>query len=639
MIQFSNASPIARILAAAFCTLALVSSNCRVNAGMVPQDSKAQESNSLESATPESETEKSADQNSDSGATQEETESPSTTQSPTDSQLKNGSLENAIGQDSDGWSLSAVFQKGGFKFEADDQAPFEGKLSGKLDSTDADVTENKFGVLRQAIDAERFRGERVRFKAAVRTAETNLGGKAQLWLRVDRKTKSGAAKRGAFDNMQDRPITSEQWKHYEIIVDVEDDADVIIVGMLLVGKAIAWIDDASLEIVSEQEKATTKVTGQTMTSTESPPQSFFNGWLWLAGIAIGLMVLSQQANSAVQRFALRFTLVYWLLYSFPTLITGLAGSVLGILAEFNVPVEKLNQLINSLEMQHKAYTDKAVHWTAENLFGIEGQLILPAGSGDTTFSFIRIFACCVIALGVAAIWSGVYWRKADQTSLRDILRTYLRYVLALTMLGYGLHKTGFNMTQFAQDAMPNDYQMDRTYGESSPMGLLWTFMAASPAYTFFAGLGEVVGGLLLVFRRTATIGALVVFGVMFNVMMLNFCYDVPVKQYSFHLVMMALIIALPEFPRLFNLLVMNRVTEPGNLITPPYTNRYTVWAPRLLKIVIVACAFAWPVGEKIFKEVKFYQTDSVRQREEQAESEHLLINRGFRWVNEVPYNR
>ena len=195
------------------------------------------------------------------------------------------------------------------------------------------------------------------------------------------------------------------------------------------------------------------------------------------------------------------------------------------------------------------------------------------------------------------------------------------------------------MTQFAQDSMPRDFQMTRTYGESSPMGLLWTFMAASPAYTFFAGLGETVGGLLLVFRRTATVGALIIFGVMVNVMMLNFCYDVPVKQYSFHLVLMALLIALPDFPRLANVLIWNRPTEPGNLMTPPYTNRFTIWILRLIKVVVVLCAFAWPVGDRVLQEVKHYHTDSARQRKAQAESEHLLINRGFRWINEYPYNR
>jgi hypothetical protein len=40
------------------------------------------------------------------------------------------------------------------------------------------------------------------------------------------------------------------------------------------------------------------------------------------------------------------------------------------------------------------------------------------------------------------------------------------------------------------------------------MGILWTFMAASTGYTIFAGLAEAVAGLLLLFRRTSTLGAL-----------------------------------------------------------------------------------------------------------------------------------
>ncbi|MEM9413814.1 MAG: hypothetical protein AAGA30_22085, partial [Planctomycetota bacterium] len=191
----------------------------------------------------------------------------------------------------------------------------------------------------------------------------------------------------------------------------------------------------------------------------------------------------------------------------------------------------------------------------------------------------------------------------------------------------------------AMDSMPREGQLTTSFGESSPMGLLWAFMAASPAYTFFAGLGEVVGGLFLVFRRTATVGALVTFGVMTNVMMLNFCYDVPVKLYSFHLTLMALIVAMPDLPRIFKLVVMNKPVEPSNLMTPPFTNRFTIWVPRVFKILVVACVFAWPVGQKAVEEVRFYQTDSERQRLEQAESEHLLMNRGFRWINEYPFHR
>jgi len=100
-------------------------------------------------------------------------------------------------------------------------------------------------------------------------------------------------------------------------------------------------------------------------------------------------------------------------------------------------------------------------------------------------------------------------------------------------------------------------RMMQPYGDSSPMGLLWTFMGASPGYQMFAGAAEVVGGLLLLFRRTTLLGALVVAAVMSNVFAMNVFFDVPVKLYSFHYLLLAILLTLPDLPRLISLFVAN----------------------------------------------------------------------------------
>ena len=79
------------------------------------------------------------------------------------------------------------------------------------------------------------------------------------------------------------------------------------------------------------------------------------------------------------------------------------------------------------------------------------------------------------------------------------------------------------------------------------------------------------------FRRTTTLSALVVVPVMLNVFLLNLCYDVPVKLMSFHLFLAGLFLALPDFRRLFDVLILNRPTAPRE-ITPPL--RYP-WRRRL----------------------------------------------------------
>src|SRR5437899_11151387 len=90
------------------------------------------------------------------------------------------------------------------------------------------------------------------------------------------------------------------------------------------------------------------------------------------------------------------------------------------------------------------------------------------------------------------------------------------------------------------------------FGDASPMGLAWTFVGASPAYEIFTGTGELLGGLLLTMQRTTLLGALVAAGVMAHVVALNFCYDVPVKLFSSHLLALALWLMIPDARRLFD---------------------------------------------------------------------------------------
>lgn len=203
-----------------------------------------------------------------------------------------------------------------------------------------------------------------------------------------------------------------------------------------------------------------------------------------------------------------------------------------------------------------------VVWLARQIFGIT-ITVFPLGSGDTTFNYVQVFLFFAISVLGTVVWSLLDNRKEYRT-LHDWLRVLLRYSLAMTMLSYGMGKV--IQLQFPA---PGVDRLMQTYGESSPMGLLWTFMGFSRWYNFFAGMAEVLGGLLLVPRCTTTLGALMVIGVMSNVVMLNFTYDVPVKLFSVHLLMMAIFLAAPDLRRLVDLLILNKPTEPVSLAPPP----------------------------------------------------------------------
>jgi hypothetical protein len=132
----------------------------------------------------------------------------------------------------------------------------------------------------------------------------------------------------------------------------------------------------------------------------------------------------------------------------------------------------------------------------------------------------------------------------------------VRFYLVQMFFGYGFAKV-FPL----QFPPPGSYRLTEQVGDLSPMGLLWTFMGFSPAYEIFTGAVEVLAGLLLTTRRTTLLGALVSIAAMTQVFVLNMCFDVPVKLYSFHYLVMAFFLAAPELPRLVNVLVLGRAVQ------------------------------------------------------------------------------
>jgi ABC-type cobalt transport system substrate-binding protein len=138
------------------------------------------------------------------------------------------------------------------------------------------------------------------------------------------------------------------------------------------------------------------------------------------------------------------------------------------------------------------------------------------------------------------------------------------------------------------------------------MGLLWTFMGASLAYNVFTGIAEMLGGALLTMRRTTLLGALISAGVMANIVMLNFSYDVPVKLYSSHLLAMAIFLALPDARRLFDFFVRNRPVEPAR-VEAVFDSRRGHRAALVLRTLFVLAITLLPLSMSYEQRQQFLQ--------------------------------
>jgi uncharacterized membrane protein YphA (DoxX/SURF4 family) len=251
------------------------------------------------------------------------------------------------------------------------------------------------------------------------------------------------------------------------------------------------------------------------------------------------------------------------------------GILVGALLAFPFPIGILPKTAWLVDLLNRPL-DAAVSWFSQHVLGLADPSIVETGSGDRAWNYLSLLVIMVLAAIGTIVWSILDRRRTAYPRLAIGAQVTLRYYLAVAMLGYGLAK--LLKLQFP-DLSPG--WLDRRVGEMSPMGLLWTFMSYSRPYTVFVGLTEVLGGVLLLWRRTATLGALIIVGIMTNVVMMSFCYDVPAKLYSSELLAVALVIALPGIRRLIAA-TMGRATAevPPRVRMAPRAER----ARRLAKI-------------------------------------------------------
>ena len=166
-------------------------------------------------------------------------------------------------------------------------------------------------------------------------------------------------------------------------------------------------------------------------------------------------------------------------------------------------------------------------WAGENILKLPYKITyFTYGSGDTTYDYVLVLFAFITALVSCVIWTLLDRNSTGYPLLYYWLTVIVRFYVGLMLINYGLIKI-FKL----QFPYPYLNRLLQPYGDSSPMGLAWTFLGFSQGYNYFMGVAEVAAGLLL-FRRTLTFGAIVTLMATANVMAVNYFYDVPVKILS-----------------------------------------------------------------------------------------------------------
>lgn len=173
-------------------------------------------------------------------------------------------------------------------------------------------------------------------------------------------------------------------------------------------------------------------------------------------------------------------------------------------------------------------------------------------------SFINWLIVAAIAGVGTALWTWKDKPNTDYDKLYYWLRVLVRYRLAIGVIAYGFIKF-FPL----QAPLPSLSNLNTHYGDFTAWKLFSLGLGVVPNYQSFLGFVEIVGGLLLLHRKTATIGTLIILPFTGNVFVSNIAYEGGEYVYSLYLITLALFLFAYDGLRLFNLLSLERPTAPA----------------------------------------------------------------------------
>ncbi len=181
--------------------------------------------------------------------------------------------------------------------------------------------------------------------------------------------------------------------------------------------------------------------------------------------------------------------------------------------------------------------------------------------GSTLIGYATWVWTLVFALFGAAVWTAfVKWRKnerKDYNTLYYWLRVIVRYRAGIGIIGFG-----FTKLFPVQMPYPSLGVLNTNFGDMTAQKVFWLSVGIVPWYQVFAGVVESLAGALLFFRRTTTVGAILLLGALGDIVYVNLAYDGGVHVYASYFVLLSAFLLAKDVPRLYRLLIQERLTVP-----------------------------------------------------------------------------
>lgn len=141
-----------------------------------------------------------------------------------------------------------------YRFSSDSETVWNGSASASIAAKDGNVTTLEADVMAQVSRANRFRGKRVKYSGWVRTRKAHINAwfSTFLWFRVE--DSNGVVI--AFQSTPGLAVGDSEWTEHVIVIDVPQEASVLLYGAVIGGAGTFWMDAASISVVASDEALT-----------------------------------------------------------------------------------------------------------------------------------------------------------------------------------------------------------------------------------------------------------------------------------------------------------------------------------------------------------------------------------------------
>ena len=215
------------------------------------------------------------------------------------------------------------------------------------------------------------------------------------------------------------------------------------------------------------------------------------------------------------------------------------------------------------------------------------------GCGDRPQDFQATGIALIVGLFAALVVSIMVKGGEVTAKMQYGMRIAIRFFLAYTFMTYGAAKV-LDM-QFASNLIT----LDSRIIDLAPMQVAWAFFGYTFTYQAIIGGSQIAAAVLLCFRRTTALGAILLLTVIGNIVMVNVFYDVCVKINSTIYLAMTLFVLLVDVRRLWAFFISNKPVPPRQYPVLTRNQGRTI----LLGAVVILFILSYP----------FYQTIQTKK--------------------------